>query len=360
MHAQRQLRRCDRAADAGGFGIRGSRRGAAYVLAVTTMLVGVTLSLAMLRAGGAYFLAEDTRQRKQAAVDLAEAGVNYAYWQVHYKNRSLPYSADVTLSSGSFHVEAVDDGARDPSAMLITSTGTAGRHSATVRRVTLGLLPYHYSYCSNRGAVEAEALMSTNTGLGIRANGEVKLDDVLTSVYNGAWATTNVSTKGAVTPRYPNSPPIAFPTVDYAYYNSIASQKLWGDQWVNWVNCAYSGAVIVVNGRLNISGSYKGVCTIVATSDIKITGSLTAVDQDSYLALITQGRIDIEGLGAYVQAVLYSKKADNNGECHVRQPWVQVCGVWASDNNKTDRDVTFGYDSRLNLSIMRQLRLPGL
>ncbi len=105
------------------------------MIALVTLLVGSTLSLALLRASLGQFTSESSRQKKQAAADLAEAGIDYAHWQVVSKDQALPYSADITLNTGSFHVDAVDDSARQQDAVLITATGTVGNCSHTMKRV---------------------------------------------------------------------------------------------------------------------------------------------------------------------------------------------------------------------------------
>lgn len=121
------------------FVLRGNRSGAAYILALTTLVVGVTFSLAMLQASGSYFLTERSQGYKQMAMDMAEAGIDYAFLQVNKHNQSVPYDfPTVTLASGSFHV-SVADNASDGT-MLITSTGTVKGATYTVRRVTKGAL----------------------------------------------------------------------------------------------------------------------------------------------------------------------------------------------------------------------------
>lgn len=328
------------------------------MLAVTTLLAGITLGLAMLRASGAYFISEDTRQRKQAAVNLAEAGINYAYWQVHYANQPLPYTADVTLSTGRFHVEAVDDGNREPSTMLITSTGTVGKHSHTVRRVTLGLLPYHYAYCENRNADVAQPINVNGPGLGMRANGHIKLDNLITNVTAGAWATTTVSTKGWVQPRYPDSPPIYFPEIDYTYYSSIANYTYNGDRSYWSLDCP-DGTVIYVNGKVYIQGWYRGRITVVATGDIIVNGSLSSADGDSFIALITKQQIRVDLLALNVEAIMYSHTPGKRSDIDIKG-LATIHGVAASDDNKIALTSNFYANTKLNLAIMRQLKLPGL
>lgn len=337
---------------------RGNRRGAVYVLSLITMLIGLTLALAMMRAAGSYFIGQDSRQKKLAAMNLAEAGADYAFWQVHYKDKTLPYSADVTLGTGSFHVDAVDDGNRDRSIMLITSVGTCGRHKYTMKRETLGLLPYNYAYCENRSVDDGDTLVSTGIAGGMRANGSIKLDSWSNNVTTGAWATSTITSNSTVTPKNPNSPPIYFPSIDYSYYNSVATNKYFTDISISWLNYAGGGATIYVQGRVWISGWYKGIYTIVATGDITVDGDLEAWDSSSYIALITQQHIRVTG--SYdVEAVMYAHSAGNSATCEL-QGWPQISGVIASDDNRTNNTSYFDRDSRLNLSILRQLKLPGL
>lgn len=119
------------------FVLRGNNSGAAYILALTTMIVGVTFALTMLQASGSYFLTERSRGTKGQAAALAEAGVAYAYIQVNKHYQTLPYTwPTVHRSSGSFTVSAAD--IAGSATMLITSTGTANGRSYTIKRVTKG------------------------------------------------------------------------------------------------------------------------------------------------------------------------------------------------------------------------------
>ena len=335
------------------------KRGAVYVLALVTMLVGITLALALLRTVGASFMQENSRDKKQAAVNMAEAGVDYAFWQIHYKGRKLPFFADVALTTGSFHVDAVDDGNREASAMVVTSTGTVEKHKHTIKRVTLGPLPYHYMWCENREIYDGDML--TNTGVigGFRANGLIRLDHTYTNITTGAWATGTITFKGTVTPRYPSSPPIAFPDIDYTYYQSIATNTYIGDRTFTVLNYAGGHADIYVQGNVTVYGIYTGVYTIAATGDISINGTLSPGSPDSFLALITMKQIKIEAGCPSLDAVLYAHKSDKNAGIPIKGV-TTITGSMAADNFTTDSPVTMYYDSRLTLSIMKQLHLPGL
>lgn len=340
------------------FRLRGNRRGAAYLLALTTLLVGVALALAMLRAGGAYFDAEDSRQKKQAAVNLAEAGIDYACWQVHYRSQPLPYTADVTLATGRFQVQATDGGSKNPSSMLVTSTGISGSHRHTISRTALGLLPYHYLLCENRKIDEGRKITSTGSGLGLRANGDIKLSNSSNSITTGVWATAGIVCSGTVTPRNPNGPPIAFPDISSSYYDSIATHSFGGSITVTSMYLP-SGAVVVTGGNVNISGWYWGTITIVAAGNIEIKGNLWPATQDSYLALLTQTDINIESTATYVQAIMYAHKPDGSGDINCNGV-TTVVGSMCADDVHCNSDTALSADTRINLDIMRQLRLPGL
>ena len=334
------------------------RRGAAYLLAITTLLVGMVLALAMLRATSGYFIAENSRQKKRAAANLAEAGIDYAFWQLHYNGQRPPYSADVTLATGAFHVEASDDGSRDASTLLITSTGTSGGRSYTLRRAELGMLPYHYGWCENRSHMTGSAVLSSGTMGGIRINGAITLNSASNNVTTGVWAATTINYSGTVTPRYPSSSPVRFPDIDFGYYASIADHTYWGDQGFTNLDHPATG-MIVVNGKVNISGWYRGVITIVATDNISVTGSLWPADQSSCLALITNRDISVEVAANSVEAVLYAHDSSGVGDVFIKGATTLI-GSAAADDFANNSTVNLVRDTRLNLSVMRSLRLPGL
>ena len=291
-------------------------RGAAYILALVTLLVGSVLSLALLQASATYFLDENSRTKKGAAVNLALAGVDYAYWQVHYQGLPLPYSGDVTLTSGSFHVDASDDGSRDRSTMVITSTGTSGGYSYTIKRVTLGLLPYHYAWCENGQINENDAITSTSLNRGIRANDLINLSNYGVNINTGLWSTSTITTHGTGTPQYPSGPPIAFPDITYSSYASIATVTYNND--TTFTSLSYpSDAVIYVNGNATLNlftWKYRGACTVVATGNIVIKSNLTYYDTSSYLALITSRTITVQSTAPSVVATLYAHRSDNGAQ----------------------------------------------
>lgn len=342
------------------FSLRGNR-GAAYVLALVTVLVGTVLALAMLQAGNSYFLSENSRAKKSAAMNMAQAGVEYAYWQVHYGGRPLPYSADVTLSTGSFHVDATDDGNRDLSTMLIIATGTCGGRSHTIKRVTLGLLPYHYAWCERTKIIDGDTIISTSYDRGMRSNDDISLASGWNNITTGLFSTGTISSWGTATPQYQFVPPIAFPDIDYSYYSSIATVIY--NSNVTLTSLSYlSDGVVVVNGNATIdlwTAKYRGAVTLVATGSITVRSNLGPYDANSYLALMTAGMITVQSSASSVTAVLYAHKPDNNGKV-ILLGNTTIVGSMSADDVSTTSLTDIRRDPDLDLDIMRRLKVPGL
>ncbi|MGC8862874.1 MAG: hypothetical protein ACP5R5_08885 [Armatimonadota bacterium] len=337
----------------------GSRRGAAYLLAITTLLVGMALALAMLRATGGYFLSEDTRRAKRAAANLAEAGIDYAYWRIHYNGAHLPYSATVSLATGSFQVSAADDGNRDASTVIITSTGTCGTHRHTVRRVALGPLPYHYARCENTNIADGDTITSTASGRGLRANGSIWLGNPSNNVASGAWATSTITAFGTVTPRYPNAPPIRFPDIDYNYYASLATISHPADATYTALNFPGQTVVIVVGRDLTVRGTYNGIITFVVAHDVSVNGPLVPANNSSYVAILALHAITIEAAATTAEGVFYCHNSAVGGRIDVKGV-TTINGCAAADTIVTDKTTAFNPLPRLDLNAMRQLRLPGV
>jgi Tfp pilus assembly protein PilX len=337
-----------------------SRRGAAYLLALTTLVVGVVFALALLRAAGGHSTMQESLRRKQAAVNLAEAGLDYSYWHLNYKDPVLPDTEDVALSTGSFHVVATDDGARQASTTLITSTGTCGSQQYTAKRVVVSL-PYNYAWYQNQSLSSTRRVISTGPAPGMRVNGSIQLTNNGTNITAGAWATSTITTTGTVTPQFPGSPPVWFPDIDYAYYNSIATQVYAGNQTFTNLTPVQAGVIVVDGGVTMNGGTYDGCFTIVATGLIDIKKDVARGNPSSFLALISATQIIIEASAKSVDALLYSHNATNTGEVYSRGGASKtLTGSMAADNIQVDGDFTANRDPSVTLDIVRHLHLPGV
>ena len=336
------------------------RDGAVYVLAVVTLLVGTVLVLALMRSSVSHFLNQSSLDDKVAARNMAWAGVDYGYWQVAHQSQGVPYSANVALNTGSFQTSVVDDGARAPGTIRITSTGTVGACQETVIRVMEAdtesiALPYEYAWCEN-GPVSSNDSIISSVGQGMRANGDVSLTSTGNLITNGVWSTATITTRGSVSPQYPNSLAVTFPTIDYAYYDSIATRIYSGNTSITTLDYP-AGAVIVVHGNLSIRGTYNGLCTVVATGTIATTGDLRKANGSSYLALITSQKITITQ-NSMMEGIAYCHDATGSGVLDMKQH-VVTSGSLAADDISQRQTLTANGDPGLTRDIMTQLHLPG-
>lgn len=347
---------------------RRSRRceehGAAYLLAITTLVVGLILALALLRSSNAGFLSESGRADVGRAKYTAEAGVDYAAWQVLDQHVDIPYTADVTLTGKSFHVTAADDTARDPDTVLITSVGTASGNSYTSKRVVeCAPLPYDYAWCQSTSLSSSQAMVITSAKHGLRVNGNINLSNSGNNITTGALASGTITASGTVTPRYPSGPSLTFPTIDNTYYRSIANVVYNSDHTFNEGQLAFAQPTLIyVSGEATLQcSSYTGMVTIVASGSIRPSVTITASNQNSYLALISATGIDIITKNVdQLQAILYTHNSNKTGNVHWRDD-IQFIGAVCTDTTTiSGSPLIFGNDPRITHSILTQMHLPGL
>ncbi|MFQ3549886.1 MAG: hypothetical protein SNJ70_09070 [Armatimonadota bacterium] len=363
-----------------------SNAGAAYLISITALMMGMILALALLRTSNEYFFSEYKNIEKQGAKNLAEAGINYGFWCVHYNLKHPPYSQTVNTQTGSFQITIQDDGNRDPSTMLITSTGQYKGESVTLKRVVLGPLPYYYAWCENRSVQDGDRIIINGIIGGMRANGSINLTNNQTNVSTGGWATGSKFGAGVVNPLYTNYAPIRFPQIDLPYYTFLSpphngfldlSDKL------NATNYPSKKALICVNGDVKIAGQYDGIYTIVSNGTVDIRCPVRPQNQNSYLAVLSTDSIRIwaspgppyDNNNDIAEGIFYAKNSTNTGTIYIYR-YVgtgksTIKGSIAADDIVTMRweygepnynpiILELWRDERINLSIIRDLRLPGI
>lgn len=349
-----------RAATAALYTVR-NRRGAAYLLACVTLVVGLTLALALLRMVGGGMRTEMSRSGKAAAADMAEAGTAYAAWRTTQGGIVLPYTQDVTLSSGSFHIDMVDDSARSWNAILVTSTGSCKDQQYEIKRVVYSHgqpLPYDYALCVNSAINVGKQVLCCTTQGGIRSNGSISLTGAGNNITMGVWANGSISGLGTITPVYPNYSQITFPYVDLAHYQSIATQ-VWN------ANMTYSGfdapspQIIYVHGTVKLNaGTYNGLTTIVCDNTVSVSGAFRKANSASYLAIITTKGLNIS---ENLDAVTYCHSSIGTAKTTLMVSGITINGSTCSDVFQLNgQPNTFNQDPGLTRSVMAQLNLPGL
>jgi hypothetical protein len=317
----------------------------------------------MMNLSGGVFISTDSRVDKQAAVNMAEAGLDYAWWQIKWQKQILPYSANVNLTAGGFTVKAVDDSAREPNTILVTSTGTCKSHSHTIKRVygVPNALPFSFVWCQ-QSDIRTDVRMSCSGGYsGLRCNGDIELTDRFTDVSNGAWASGSIRTGGSISPSYEAWKQVVFPDIDFAYYTKHARAVLSGPTAIS--NMSYPGGkgIIVVVGDLKITGVYDGVYTVVASGNVTIDNSLTPANSSSHLAVLTTCSMEID-TNRTVQAVVYCHNSSDKAVLTMsRKP--NIIGSMCTDSIVFSQNCnwfTLADDTSIDLVTMTALQLPGI
>jgi len=326
------------------------------------------MALATFEMGSAYFLAASSRGNKQAAIDLAEAGLDYAFWQVKNNHAVLPYTANVSLNTGAIQITAVDDSLDVPTGMLVTSTATRGAYSYTAMRVMSAQsdaleLPYAYLWCQDANISSSAAIHASGGSRGMRCNGNINLSNAGTSVSNGAWATGTITTTGSISPQYPGSIQLDLPQPSADYYRSIATETHAGGDTISSLQYHGGAAVVYVSGSCTLSpsgsGKYNGVVTIYAEGVITIMGDLRPQNGSCHIAVISGTGMVVNTDGANLQAVLY---ASNGGTGYISIVGnASITGCIAADSISTvSSTITLNTDSSLDTPTLQALHLPGV
>jgi len=237
-----------------------------------------------------------------------------------------------SLINSSFPSGNIDDGTytttRSTSGgrYLIETTGTVKGHSRTVsaevKAPTVSALDYVIAGGgSGNHVIDVGTGQSSGTIAGdIYMGGPVTIDgpssggggtlDITGDVESLSTITSgsNMSISGASTSNTTTT--VAFPTVDFSYYQAIASasgQYYNGDVTyaTGTIPASPAGGVIYVNGNVTIQGTQNTTASIVATGNITIskTGStyprVTINQYSNYPALMTQnGNITVTSVGS--------------------------------------------------------------
>ncbi|MCX6345904.1 MAG: hypothetical protein NT018_12680, partial [Armatimonadetes bacterium] len=305
-----------------------------------------------------------------SAANMAKAGMEYALWQVKEKNATLPLTCDVTLNTGSFHVEATDDSLFVPGGMLIKSTGTSASDVYTVQRVLTnpngGQLPYSYLWCQENNINSSAIVRTSGLTHGIRSNGNINLSNAGTSVANGAWAHGTITTAGSVNPQYAGSHHIDIPLASAAYYMSIATEVKNANTTLSRLKYKNMSAVIYVRGSCTIdphqkNDEYAGVITVFAEGVVTIQGDLLSKDVSSHFAVISATGIVIGAVkgpkGATVDAVLYSCNSGAGFVSFLDDTALTGCVI--ADSVTSIGTLTLYTDSGLDATVLKELHLPG-
>jgi hypothetical protein len=308
-------------------------RGSVFVTTMISMLV-------MLLVGGYMYAMSESGvhnvkqlQGRTQAKYLAEAGLANALGALRANWQTSATFAATTLANGSYSATVSTSSGRT----LVRATGIVEGVSASASAEVIppGLSALDYVIAGggtgphtidagtgqSNGAITGDVYAGGNLTIdGPSSGGAMVIDGDVQStgtITNGS----NASTSGSQTNNFTST--VSFPTVDYSFYQAIASAN--GTYYATDVTyasggipAAPAGGVIYVDGDLTIYGTQATTACLVATGNITIakTGStyprVTVNKFSNYPALMTQnGSITFTSTGnggAYlnVTGLIYS------------------------------------------------------
>ena len=298
----------------GTAGLKLDNRGSAFLTAMIFLVVLLGFGVSFVEMS-IQEVARASRIRKETrALNLAEAGLDYAAWRVYNENpTSLPVTFSRTdLEEGTFSaavdVYRDDTGAVVPNSLQVLSTGTSQGFVSQVKAVG----QYLVTTGENNGIFDNALFSDSDMTIGgnaqitgtIHSNGNmlVKGSSTITGDASAAgWLTeqgTHVTgSKTAYAPKQ------AMPTVDISYYRAKATVVYDSDH-------GFSGAtvldgIIFVDGDVTISGQVDGQGVIVATGEIHVNGNTTLADADAEFALVSTSRVRLNG-NTRVEGAIYA------------------------------------------------------
>ena len=301
-----KVRRCGRGES--GFALL-----SAMIFLVVLLLVGASLVQTSSQE-----LQTASRVRKESrAFNLAEAGIDHAAWKLYYAP-STPLPATWTrsdLPTGTFTVTATQYvGATGPvpNTVVLQSTGVAQGWTSDLKVVGRFLQNpgtnnpiFDYAMFSDaelRLGGTADVKGNVHANANIRMNGNPVVDGDVS-------ATGSISNAGTITgTRTPNAPQVPMPTIDLAYYRSIAKTVV--SSGYNFGGSTTLDGVIFVDGNCSINGSFRGKGVIVCSGNVTVNGNATLQSlQDDEMAIVAAGSVRCNG-NCRIEGFVYTHNLD--------------------------------------------------
>jgi len=335
-------------------------------MALTVVLI---LVLGMIAIGNRVLLGGRHEARGRGARAMAEAGIEYGYWQVAYNNAALPYTASRSLGNGNFSVTVTDNSTNISQTYQITGTGTLNgetyQSTRVVQNKAAGGNVCDYALCSI-GDISSNKV---NTGSGgangdIRSNGNIQLWSANASVNGDAYAGGSCSITTITGSSHANYASLTFPSVNLAYYQGIANRTFNGS--VSWSGFTFLTAneVVYVNGDVNFNtGTISGTGTLVISGRFNFNGNLSyGLSTDRMAGISIQGA-NVNGSCSSLVGIYYCHDSSNDSTVILAPPLTVSRGSFTADkfifNSGGGHQITILRDPGMNASVGQQLHLPG-
>lgn len=285
-----------------------TKEGQILILAIVFLAVVLILS-ASLFGNIATFLRLGARSiAREQANSMAEAGVDYAIWQLNKNagNFTPPATETKIGTSGSFITTITN---QTSSLKTITSTGyvpnaTNPQAKRTIKAdvaVSSQTIAFHFAAQTGSGGLNMQNTSSINGT--IYANGNITGSNSPV-IYGDAYATGTISNPPSVTgTRYPNASPQPLPTIDYDYWKKAAcnndtgyptscqtavtcpcnlssSQHIGPKKYVGDLTLS-NNALITLDGPIWVTGTFsmtQGSTTLKVNDNLGSNGTVIIVD----------------------------------------------------------------------------------
>jgi cytoskeletal protein CcmA (bactofilin family)/Tfp pilus assembly protein PilV len=309
-----------------------AQQGFAFVAALMVMLVVSILIAGVLAMSASSQQLATSRQEFTQALYVAESGVNalLSQWRANGVSNppGQPYTGQATLSGGSSVGQySVTWTAPDANGIVTaTSVGTVnsslpGTIYNLARTVKVDLDLGTGPGSNHQQNLVFDAALFSNTDLSMNGNLHITgstFSNGNTSMNGNASVSGDVGSVGTVTTngnayiagrRNPGATAIPMPTIDTAYYQSIATQIFSAGTSLNG-NTALNG-VVYINGNCSINGNFSGTGVIVATGTVTINGNAGLVNPNGgdAFAIIAGGGVKING-NSSIQGWIYTHSAN--------------------------------------------------
>ena len=348
-----------------------ARRGSVALVAIVTMIVVFILALGLLTLGGNVRLNGRRQLARGGALTVANAGVEYGYWQVRYKGASLPqtygYNKTTNGSTLNFTVTATDNSANVAGTVKFVSAGTQGRETCTVTKVLTvpsAKTVFDYALCSASALTPSRPIVTGSGGANgdTRVNGNISLP--ASSVINGNALAAGTIGGGSVTgSQAPGSAALSFPALDPTAYQGVADRTYSGSQTWNGFTFLRTGEVVYVQGNVTLrAGNIFGTGTLVVSGTLTIQGNLSYTFSSDKMAVLSAGGLSVPAVG--VSAVGFYYIHNSSGSALATFPggnFTLAGGSLAADATSTPGagPYTFIHDPSMNAALGKQLHLPG-
>lgn len=305
----------------------GQEGGFALVSSIVFLVVVLILGTSLVQQTIQEVNVSSRAKKETRALNLAEAGVDYAAWQLYNNPHTiLPHTwSRNDLGVGDFSVTA-SFYAGTVDTIMLSSTGTTQGWPAEVRVVGKFLT----AGPTDQNVVFDHALFSdSDIRLGgtfdihgdCHANGNVTMQGTPT-VDGNLSAVGTVPASGTVTgTRTSGASHIAMPTIDMAYYQNRATTVYNSDHVFN--GTTQLDGITFVDGDISVNATFRGKGLIVCTGNATINGNCTLEDAGAdEFAIVSAGSVRVNGTctiegWVYAHNVLVDSTFTGNGNATI-------------------------------------------